>query len=204
MQWAEPMRLLFVLAHPLAESFTAAQCNAAIAQAKANGHEIRQINLYAESFQPCLSADELRAYPDPESISATLDNHVEALHWAEGLILCFPTWWSGQPAILKGWFDRVWRPGIAFHTTLSPSALRPGLPQIRLLGVLTTLGAARWQWSLLLGAPGRKQLLRGLRPCLAPRCKTFWLAHYAIDTSTAASRAAHLQKIARQIAQIAV
>ena len=85
-----------------------------------------------------------------------------------------------------------------------PTGLKPGLQNIRLLGVLTSLGASSLQYNLLLAAPGKRQFLRGLRACTNRNCKTLWLAHYAIDASTEASRAAHLAKIAARIAQIAV
>jgi NAD(P)H dehydrogenase (quinone) len=195
------MRLLFVYAHPLADSFTAAARDAALAAAETAGHETRLIDLYAEGFLPNLGAEELQSFPDPEAMDPALDPHVAALHWAEGVIFVFPTWWSGPPAILAGWLQRVWRPGVAFHVT--QTGLRAGLPQIRVFGVITSLGAKRWQWWLL-GQAGRRQILRGLRVCLGPRARSFWLALYAIDASTPTSRAAHLAKIARHIAQIAV
>lgn len=127
--------------------------------------------------------------------------HIEALQWAEGLIFTHPTWWSGPAAILKGWLDRCLRPGVAFQ--IDGKTLRPGLPNIRLLGVLTSLGATRLHHNLLLAAPCRRQFLRFLRIGTNPRCKTLWLAHSAIDASTPASRARHLAKIAARIAQIA-
>ncbi|OYU40453.1 MAG: NAD(P)H dehydrogenase [Pseudorhodobacter sp. PARRP1] len=196
------MRLLFVHAHPAPDSFTAACRDTAIAAARAAGHDTKLIDLYAEAFDPTLTADEWLSYPDPDAIDETLTPHIEALHWAEGLIFTHPTWWSGPPAILKGWLDRILRPGVAFH--IHGKTLRPGLANIRVLGVITSLGATRLQYNLLLGAPGRRQFLRGLRVCLHPGCKTLWLPHYAIDASTEAARARHLAKIAARIAQIAV
>jgi NAD(P)H dehydrogenase (quinone) len=195
------MRLLFVHAHPHPDSFTAAARDTAIAAAKTHGHETRLIDLYAEHFQPSLRQDEWLSYPDPDATDETLSPHIEALQWAEGLIFTHPTWWSGPPAILKGWLDRCLRPGVAFH--VDGKTLRPRLPNIRLLGVLTSLGAASLHDNLLLAAPGRRQFLRSLRICTNPRCKTLWLAHYAIDASTPASRTRHLAKIAARIAQIA-
>ena len=196
------MRLLFVHAHASQDSFTAACRDAAMRAAMSNGHETRLIDLYAENFQPTLRADEWLSYPDPDAIDDTLTPHIDALQWAEGLIFTHPTWWSGPPAILKGWLDRTFRPGIAFH--IHGKTLKPGLPNIRLLAVLTSLGASSLQYNLLLAAPGRRQFLRGLRACTNSHCKTLWLAHYAIDASTEASRARHLAKIAARIAQIAV
>lgn len=196
------MRLLFVHAHPLPDSFAAAALHTAQDAATAAGHAVQTIDLYASRFDPVLSKAELQSYGDPDAMGPDLDAHVAAVQWAEGVIFVFPTWWSGQPAILSGWVQRVWRPGVGFH--IAAKGLRPGLAQIRLIGVITSLGATRWQWSLLLGAPGRKQILRGLRACVSPRARSFWLAHYQIDASTPASRAAHLAKIARRIARIAV
>lgn len=196
------MRLLFVHAHPQADSFTAACRDTAMQAARAQGHDVKLIDLYAEGFAPSLTAEEWLAYPDPDAIPDSLAPHIEALQWAEGLIFTHPTWWSGPPAILKGWLDRCLRPGVAFH--IHGKTLRPGLANIRLLGVITSLGATWAQYNLLLGAPGRRQFLRSLRVCTHVRCKTLWLAHYAIDASTEASRASHLAKIAARIAQIAV
>ncbi|MGV8954385.1 MAG: NAD(P)H-dependent oxidoreductase [Cypionkella sp.] len=195
------MRLLFVYAHPLPDSFARAGLDIAMQAAAAAGHDTQLIDLYAQTFDPVLRADELQSYPDPDAMDADLDAHVAALHWASGVIFIYPTWWSGPPAILSGWLQRVWRPGVAFHVT--ETGLRPALPQIRVLGVITSLGAKRWQWWLL-GQPGRRQILRGLRACLSPSTRSFWLALYAIDASTATSRAKHLAKIARRIAQIAL
>jgi NAD(P)H dehydrogenase (quinone) len=196
------MRLLFVYAHPIGDSLTAAARDCAVQAAQAVGHEVRLIDLYATGFQPCLTAAELNSYADPEAMGDELNAHIEALLWAEAVIFIHPTWWSGMPAILKGWLDRVWRPGVAFH--MREAAFHPGLSQIRLIGVITTLGATWAQYNLLLGAAGRKQLLRGLRGCIHPRARSLFLAHYAIDASTPASRAAYLAKIAARIAQIAV
>lgn len=85
--------------------------------------------------------------------------HVEALQWAEGLILVYPTWWYSQPAILKGWIDRVWRPGIAFTLRDEGRRLRPALANIHLIGVITSFGSPWWFWTFLMGAPGRKIIL---------------------------------------------
>ncbi len=195
------MRLLIVYAHPLPDSFARAARNTVVQTAALAGHETRLIDLYAQGFDPVLGAEDLLGYADPDAVPPVLDAHIEALQWAEGIVFVFPIWWSAPPAILTGWLQRVWRPGIAFHP--QDGGLSPALTQIRVIGVVTTLGAKPWQWWLL-GQAARRQILRGLRPCISPRARSFWLAHYQIDTSTAASRAKHLAKIAHRIAQIAV
>jgi creatinine amidohydrolase len=121
-----------------------------------------------------------------------------------GLILVYPTWWYSQPAILKGWIDRVWRPGIAFTLHEEGQRLRPALANIRLIGVITSFGSPWWFWTFLIGAPGRKIVLRGLRFCTNRRTKTFWLGLYAIDEQTDVSRRRYIDKVRARIAQIPI
>jgi putative NADPH-quinone reductase len=121
------------------------------------------------------------------------------LAWCDTLIFVYPTWWYGLPAMLKGWLDRVLVPGLAF---LMPQAegetIRPGLTHITRLGVFTTCGAS-WWLTRLVGAPGRRTLLRGVGLLCAPRKKTAFAAHYLMDSSTPESRAKHLANVARQM-----
>jgi putative NADPH-quinone reductase len=119
------MRLLVIHAHPVPESFSAALCKVAVDSARAQGHEVQLIDLYAEGFNPVMSAEEHRAYQDDGPPPTDVAPHIAALQWAEGLIFVYPTWWYAQPAMLKGWMDRVWRPGVTF-TVPSPGApMRP-------------------------------------------------------------------------------
>ncbi|MBL9049975.1 MAG: NAD(P)H-dependent oxidoreductase [Tabrizicola sp.] len=196
------MRLLFVHAHPVPESFNAALCAAALETARAQGHDVRLIDLHAEGFNPVMSTDERRGYTEDVPLPADLVHQVEALQWAEGLILVYPTWWYSQPAILKGWMDRVWRPGIAFTLHEEGQRLRPALANIRLIGVITSFGSPWWFWTFLIGAPGRKIVLRGLRFCTNRRTKTFWLGLHEIDDQTEASRKRYIDKVRARIAQI--
>lgn len=196
------MRLLFVHAHPVPESFNAALCAAAVETARARGHEVRLVDLHAERFNPVMSTDERRGYTQGVPIPADLLPHVEALQWAEGLILVYPTWWYSQPAILKGWMDRVWRPGIAFTLHDEGQRLRAALTNIRLIGVITSFGSPWWFWTFLIGAPGRKIILRGLRFCTNRRTRTFWLGLHEIDSQTEADCRRYIDRVRSRIAQI--
>ena len=198
------MRLLFVHAHPVPESFNTALYAAAVDSARAKGHEVRLIDLNAEQFNPIMSADERRGYTEDVQIPVDVQPHIEALQWAEGLILVYPTWWYSQPAILKGWMDRVWRPGIAFTLHDEGQRLRAGLTNIRLIGVITTFGSPWWFWTFLIGAPGRKIVLRGLRFCTNKRTRTFWLGLHAIDDQNEASRERYFDQVRDRIARIPV
>jgi NAD(P)H dehydrogenase (quinone) len=198
------MRLLFVHAHPVPESLNSALCKAAVETARARGHEVRVIDLYAEGFNPVMSAEERRAYTGNEPPPADLVHHIEALQWAEGLILVHPTWWYAQPAMLKGWFDRVWRPGVTFILRTPTEPMRPALTNIRLIGVITTFGSPWWFWTFLMGAPGRKIVLRGLRFCTAKFTQTFWMGLHEMDSQTDTTRREYLARVRARIARIPV
>ena len=98
--------------------------------------------------------------------------------------------------------DRVWRPGIAFTLHEEGQRLRAGLANIRLIGVITTFGSPWWFWTFLMGAPGRKIVLRGLRFCTNKWTRTFWLGLHAIDDQTDASRKRYIDKVRDRIARI--
>lgn len=196
------MRLLFIHAHPVPESFNSALCKAAVETARAKGHEVRLIDLYAEGFNPVMSAEERRAYHDDGPPPPDVAPHIAALQWAEGLIFVYPTWWYAQPAMLKGWMDRVWRPGVTFSVPTPSEPMRPALTQVRLIGVITTLGSPWWFWTFLIGAPGRRMILRGLGFCTARRTKTFWLGLHEMDTQDATARARYLDRVRARIQRI--
>jgi putative NADPH-quinone reductase len=189
------MRIHLVYAHPVPESFNAACRDAVIAALEAGGHEIDLLDLYAEGFDPVLSADERRAYHDIGANIATVEDLVARLRAADALVLVFPTWWYGLPAILKGWFDRVWAPGVSF--TLSPDGgpIRPALTNIKKLAVVTTTGAPKWFTRLYMREPVKRVVLRGLKTLCAPKAEQLWLCHYAMDASTDATRKAFLTQI---------
>jgi putative NADPH-quinone reductase len=148
-----------------------------------------------------MSAEERRGYYGGEPEDPVLRRHAEMLRWAEGLVLVYPTWWGVTPAILKGWLDRVWREGVS-HLS-EGGRMRPGLPQMRVIGVVTTMGASRLQWALL-GAPGRRMLLRGLKVCTGLGARTFWLSLHGMDGATAAERERFLARVRARIARIPI
>ena len=191
------MKALVVYCHPSAGSLTEAVRDTVLEALAAGGADVEVIDLYAEGFQPALSAAELRDYVDPTINTRHVARHVEALKTADALIFIYPTWWYGQPAMLKGWLDRVFVPEVAFHMPASEGEdIRPALTHIRQVAVFTTCGASRWlTW--LMGAPGRRTLLRGIRSLCSRRARTCFVAHYTIDTSTEASRARHLDRVRR-------
>ena len=192
------MRILVVYAHPVDTSFGAAVHWQVIEKLRERGHEVRDLDLYAEGFDPVLSRTEHVAYEVEGDHRKAIEDHVERIKWAEGLVFVYPTWWYGLPAIMKGWLERIWLPGITFELPENKGAIKPLMQHIRLLGGISTYGAT-WWWTRWVGDPGRRTLMRGLRALLAKRCRTFWLAHYDMDRSTAATRASFLKRIDRRL-----
>lgn len=193
------MKVLVVYCHPVPESFGAALRDAAMETLAAAGRELRLIDLYAENFNPVMCCEERRSYNDRAPADPALLPHIEAIRWAEVILFVYPTWWYGLPAMLKGWLDRVWATDIAF--SLSPSGgIVPRMTHIRKIGIVTTCGAP-WWLSHLIGHPGRKTILRGIRALCGPRCRTMFMAHYRMDASTPESRAAYLGKVRKKLAR---
>src|SRR5215469_9780530 len=156
------MRVLVVFAHPLADSFTAALHRTVVEALRRVGHEVDDCDLYAEHFDPVLTAAERRVYNTASPDLSAVEPYVERLRRAEALVLCFPTWWYGLPAILKGWFDRVWVPGVAFHSPAEGGPIKRGLTNIRELAVVTTYNAPQWFMVLYMREPGKSVLMRGV------------------------------------------
>jgi NAD(P)H dehydrogenase (quinone) len=191
------VRVLVIFAHPRADSFCAALHGAVLAALRDAGHAVDDLDLYAERFDPVLSAAERGVYHSVGGNLAGIEGYVARLRAAEALVICAPTWWYGMPAILKGYFDRVWVPGIAFTLTPGGGPILPGLTHIRKLAVVTTAGSPWWFTRLLIGDPARKVLVRGLRRLFAPRAQITYLVHHAMDSSTPRSRARFLARIQR-------
>jgi NAD(P)H dehydrogenase (quinone) len=197
---SQTMRLLLVHCHPDPQSYGAALARTAAEALRAAGHELRWIDLYASGFDPVLSADEKRSYlPDTGRNVGAVAEHVAALRWAEGFVVVYPTWYYGPPAMLKGWFERVWLPGVAF--TVAKARWRPvegGLKQIRLFVGITTSGSP-WWWLRWIGDPGRTLFMRALKPLYARGCRMRWLQLHDMNHSTAEQRARFLARVRRTL-----
>ncbi|MFO1025232.1 MAG: NAD(P)H-dependent oxidoreductase [Acetobacteraceae bacterium] len=187
------MHVLVVYCHPCPDSFSAAQRDAAIAGLTAAGHTVELRDLYAEDFDPTLPAAQRRAYFNEAANAAGLEAHVDSLRHCDGLVLVYPTWWFGMPAMLKGWFDRVWLPGVAFRLG-GVTALRPLLQRLRRIGVVTTYGSPWWLvwWA---GRPDWLLVHRAFKPLCAPKCKVEWLALTRMDRDSPQRRTRFLATI---------
>jgi putative NADPH-quinone reductase len=194
------MRLLVVFCHPDPHSYGAAIFRTASQALREAGHELRIIDLYAEGFDPVFRLEEKRSYlTDTAQNIAGVARHVEALQWAEGWVAIYPTWFYGLPAMLKGWLDRVWLPGVTFQVaTAKKRTIRGELQNIRRFVGITTSGSP-WWWLRVIGDPGRSLLMKGLRPLYARGCRMSWLQLHDMNHATAADRQAFLAKVDRTL-----
>jgi putative NADPH-quinone reductase len=174
-------RCLLVTAHPLAASLNARLVSMVEAVARSQGWQVFRRDLY-DGFDPCLTPEERAGYyarpPD------TLASEKQELTETEVLILVFPTWWSGFPAILKGWFDRVWAPGIAYDHSPGFGPMLPRLRNLQAVVAVTTMGAPKWIDWLILRQPLKRVLrLAIVRPC-APKARVIWRALHSAETAS--------------------
>jgi NAD(P)H dehydrogenase (quinone) len=196
------LRALVIYCHPDPASFTAAVRDRVVARLTEAGAEVRLHDLYATGFSPVLSRGEWQGYLATPENRVPVAGETADLAWCDTLIFVYPTWWYGLPAMLKGWLDRVLLPDVAFVMPRAEGeTIRPGLTHVTRLGVFTTCGASRWL-TLLVGAPGKRTILRGVRFLCARSCRTAFAAHYLMDSSTPESRAAHLAAVDRQMRRL--
>lgn len=192
------MKTYVVYCHPLDGSFTATVRDRALAALKAAHHEVRVTDLYADGFRPELSAWERTHHLDPPETKPDIAAYADNLRWCEALVFIYPTWWSGQPAMLKGWIDRVWIAGVAYELPAGANRIRPLLQNIRRIAVVTTHGSSKWI-NALQGEGGKRVINRALRVLCRRTARTKWIALYGIDRASAQDRTRFLDEVDRKL-----
>jgi NAD(P)H dehydrogenase (quinone) len=175
------MRVLVVYCHPVAESFAAAAHRTVLEALAEAGHQVADADLYAENFDPAMSRQERLDYLNTARNERLVKRYDDQLVAAEAIVLVYPAWWYGMPAMLKGYFDRVWLPGVAFDVTPDGKVNTERLRHIRRIMVVTTYGASWWMVRLALGDPARKLIGRAIRALCARSCRVTWCVHYNMD-----------------------
>lgn len=195
------MRVLMVTAHPCADSFVMAVAEAAGRGLAEGGHQVTTLDLYSIGFRPAMSLDELVAYraeaapPDP-----MVREHGEMVRAAEALVFVYPTWWSGPPAVLKGWLERVLVPGLAFRFD-DRGKVAPAMQNIRRIVGVSTYGSP-WSYVKVTHDNGRRMLTRALRLNCGRGTPTTWLGLYSVDTSGPNDRTAFLDRVHHTMAHL--
>jgi putative NADPH-quinone reductase len=191
-------KALVLLAHPCAESFSAALHRTVADTLRGRGWQVDDCDLNAEGFNPVLSAMERRGYHEVGSNTASVQTYVDRLLAAEVLVLVFPVWNFGFPAILKGFFDRVFLPGVSFR--LEEGVVKPNLTHIRKLAAVTTYGGTRMR-ALMAGDPPRHVVRRAIWHVCRPE-KMRYLALYDMNRVTDDQRRRYLASVQREMEQL--
>lgn len=195
------MRVVVVVAHPNGDSLIHSCAAVAVAALERNLHEVTVVDLYADGFQPAMTAAEHVAYHGPTPIIDPLvTRSATAVGAAEMLVFVYPTWWSTLPAMLKGWLEKTMVPGVAFVFD-QDNKVRPALTRVRHIVGISTYGSSR-SYVRLVNDNGRRTLLRALRLNTGLRTRATWLALYGVDSSSGDERQEFLDRIDRRLAKL--
>jgi putative NADPH-quinone reductase len=192
---------LVVLAHPCQDSFTHSVAQAAVRGLSNGGHTVDLLDLYAEGFVPSMSTEERRAYhSDDPVVDEQVQQHIDRMLAAELLVFVYPTWWSGLPAMVQGWLQRVMVPGVGFVFD-DEGKVRPGLTHVRRIVGVSTYGSP-WWYVKAVNDNGRRVLTRALRMSCGWTTRCTWIGLYALDTRTDDERRAFLTRVEQRMAVI--
>ena len=192
------MQISLILGHPRPGSFNHAIAETAAATLEQNGHAVAYHDLYAEGFDPILPYEEI---PKAAVLDPVIERHCREVAEADGIIVVHPNWWGQPPAILKGWIDRVIRPGIAYEFLEGDTGdgVPVGLLRAKAALVFNTSNTPEPREREAFGDP-----LEGLwRRCILDLCgvRAFDRRMYCvIVTSTPEQRATWLRDVASVVA----
>ena len=176
------MRVLVVYSHPVETSYNAALHRQVVDSLKRAGHDVDDCDLYAEGFNPVMSREERLGYHTVPQNQKPVQGYVDRLQRAEAVVFCFPTWCFGLPAMLKGFFDRVFMPGVAFDFS-DPANVKPSLTHLKRISAVVTYGRPRWTaWAM--GDPPRKIVTRYMRRLSGGRARIDYFAYYHMNIAT--------------------
>lgn len=195
------MHVLVIYCHPVETSYAASLHQAVVENLKAAGHTVDDCDLYAEGFNPVMSREERLGYHDVPANRQPLASHIERLQRADALVLCFPTWCFGLPAMLKGWFDRLLMPGVAFDLS-DPANVKPMLTHLKRISAVVTYGRPRWM-AWYMGDPPRKMVTRYLKRLTGGAARVDYHAYYHMNVATPPKLQRFLQTVAQAFARFA-
>ncbi|MEW6989088.1 NAD(P)H-dependent oxidoreductase [Colwelliaceae bacterium 6441] len=178
------MKCLVVIAHPIEHSLCQHLAKKTIKHLVSTGYQVTVKDLYEDNFNPVLSYNERASYYQTNYDNSQLKYDINELMETETLVLIFPTWWFGFPAILKGWFDRVWAPGFAYHHASDLGGIKSGLTHLKEMKVITTLGSPWWVDTFILRNPVKRILKIALMGTCSKKCSFQMLSLYNSEKAT--------------------
>jgi putative NADPH-quinone reductase len=192
------LRILVIYAHPLEASFVSAAHHRVVEALRDGGHAVDDLDLYAEKFDPILSPDQMKSYVDVKLNARGVETYVERLRAAEALVLVFPVWFDGLPAILQGYFQRVFLPGVA--TIIDEQGLfHPNLRNLKRMAAVCAYGEGRAAVAKKHDPP-RRFVRDNIGALIDPKGRFEYLALYGMDASATPRRAAFLRRVSRAFA----
>ncbi|MCU1396727.1 MAG: putative oxidoreductase [Ilumatobacteraceae bacterium] len=190
--------VLVVVTHPVPTSFTHATAEAAVRGLRDAGHEVTVLDLYAMGFQPAMTEPERHAYHGEDPVVDPLvAESVAAVQACDTMVFVYPTWWSGLPAMLKGWLEKTMVPGVAFVFD-AQGKVHPGLQRVQMIVGISSYGSSQ-TYVRLVNDNGRRILLRALRLNTGWRTRRHWLPFYSADSATPQRRAEFIATVERQM-----
>jgi putative NADPH-quinone reductase len=148
-------RILVILGHPANNSFCGALADSYINGAKAAGNEVQFISLGSLAFDPVLH----NGYASIQELESDLVNAQAAITWAQHIVFVYPIWWGAMPALLKGFFDRLFLPDFAFKYR-DNSMFWDRLLSGRSAHLLVTMDTPPWYFRWVYRMPGHNQMKR--------------------------------------------
>ncbi len=165
---------------------------------RAGGHQVDDLDLYAEKFDPVLSAEQMRSYVDVKLNTREVEAYVERLRAADALALVFPVWFDGLPAIMQGYFQRIFVPGVA--TIIDEMGLfHPNLSNLKRMAAVCAYGEKRADVAKKHDPP-RRFVRQNISALIDPAGRFEYLAIYGMDSSVASRREAFLRRVSRTFA----
>jgi len=163
------MKVVIVFNHPYEGSFCTAILNAVCRGLEKAGHEPDIIHLDKDAFNPVMTSGDLQAFRNKQATDPKVLDYKSRLEKAGHIVLIFPIWWELMPALMKGFIDKVFFPGLAFdYSDKGNTRMKPLLNNIKGVSVITTMNTPGILYRLVFGNAIQKALLRG----------TFWKAGY--------------------------
>lgn len=196
------MHAAVILAHPNPDSFAHELARRAALGLRAGGHQVELIDLYDIGFAAAMSTAEREAYHrDAPILDPIVQHQADLVTSVDTLVFVYPTWWSGLPAILKGWLERVLVPGIGFRFDERTGKIRPGLTNVQRLIGISTYGSPRW-YVRAVNDNGRRTLTRALRLSCGWQVSKRWFAMYGIDTTEPSQRSEFAARVEREMSEL--
>lgn len=150
-------RIVIINGHPDPESFTQSLTQAYKQGALEAGAEVQEIVISQLQFNPNLQF----GYRRRMDLEPDLQEALAQIQWADHLVWVHPVWWGGFPALMKGFIDRVFLPGIAFRYR-PESVWWDKLFAGKSARIITTLDQPYWYYYLVFGNASVNQLKRSI------------------------------------------